>query len=135
MRIAMYRTRIIIILVLALTLAGCGPAGQTQTQGDLTVTLETNPAVPIADRPTTFSVTVQRGGEPLEGAYVTFERQMPGMQHAGDAGKLIAQPQGSGRYEALSSFSMGSRWDIAVAVTVADRQPQVVMFPLDVEQP
>jgi hypothetical protein len=130
----MYRV-LAIILALALALAGCGAAGQTKTQGDLSITLETNPTVPIADRPTTFSDPVQRGGRPIDGADVTFERQMPGMDHDGDAGKLIAQSQGNGRYEALSSFSMGSRWDVAVAVTVADQQPQVVTFPLDVEQP
>jgi YtkA-like protein len=129
----MYRRFITVFL--ALILAGCGAAGQTQTQGDLTVTLATNPAVPIADRPTTFSVTVKHGGVPLDGAYVTLERQMPGMEHMGEAGRLIAQSQGAGRYQALSAFSMGSRWDVAVAVTVADQQPQVVTFPLDVEQP
>ena len=130
----MYRA-LPIILALAFALAGCGAAGQTQTQGDLTVTLETNPAVPVADRPTTFYVTVKRGSAPLDGAYVTLERQMPGMEHMGDGGKLIAQSQGDGRYEALSAFSMGSRWDVAVGITVADRQPEVVTFPLDVEQP
>jgi hypothetical protein len=129
----MYRACILIILALALV--GCGAAGQTQTQGDLTITLETNPTVPIADRPTTFSVTVLRGGAPLDGAYVTIQRQMPGMEHQGDAGKLIAQSQGNGRYEALSSFAMGSRWDVAVGVAVAEQQPQVVTFPLEVEQP
>jgi hypothetical protein len=127
--------RVLTIVIVALALASCGAAGQTQTQGDLTVTLATNPAIPIADRPTTFYVTVQRGGAPLDGAYVTLERQMSGMDHMGEAGKLIAQSQGDGRYEALSSFSMGSRWDVAVAVTVADQQPQVVTFPLEVEQP
>ena len=76
-----------------------------------------------------------RGGAPLDGAYVTLERQMPGMDHMGETGKLVAQSQGDGRYEALSAFSMGSRWAVAVAVTVADQQPQVVTFPLDVEQP
>jgi hypothetical protein len=130
----MYRV-FAIVIALGLALAGCGPTGQTQTQGDLTVTLETNPMVPIADRPTAFAVIVQRDGRPLDGAYVTFERQMPGMHHTEETGRLIAQSQGNGRYEALSSFSMGSRWDVAVSVTVADRQPQVVTFPLDVEQP
>jgi YtkA-like len=124
-----------IMLVLVLTLAGCGGAGQTQTQGDLTVTLETNPTTPIADQPTTFRVIVKRAGVPLDGAYVTLARQMPGMEHNGDAGKLIAQSLGNGRYEALSSFSMGSRWNVAVAVAVAPQQPQVVTFPLEVEQP
>jgi hypothetical protein len=130
----MYRT-LPIILTLALALAGCGAAEQAQTQGDLTVTLETKPAVPVADRPTTFYVTVKRGGVPLDGAYVTLERQMPGMEHTGDAGKLIAQSQGAGHYEALSAFSMGSRWDVLVGVTVADQQPEVITFPLEVEQP
>ena len=130
----MYRT-LAIVTALALALAGCGAAGQTQTQGDLTVTLETNPAVPVADRPTTFYVTVKRSGVPLDGAHVTLERQMPGMEHMGDNGKLIAQSQGEGRYQALSAFSMGSRWDVAVGITVADRQPEVMTFPLEVEQP
>jgi hypothetical protein len=128
--------RILLAVVLALALAGCGAtAGQTQTQGDLTVTLETNPTTPIADRPTTFHVTVQRGGASLDGAYVTIGRQMPGMSHSGDTGQLVAQSLGNGRYEALSAFSMGSRWDVTVAVQVADGQPQMVTFPLDVEQP
>ena len=131
----MYHRITIVILALALTLAGCGAAGQTQTQGDLTVTLETNPAVPVADRPTTFYVTVKRGGVPLDGAHVTLERQMPGMGDMGGNGKLIGQSQGDGRYQALSAFSMGSRWDVAVGITVADRQPQVMTFPLEVEQP
>jgi hypothetical protein len=135
MEAEMYRVLTVVILTLAFALAGCGVAGQTQRQGDLTVTLETNPAIPMADRPTSFSVTVQHGGRPLDGAYVTLERRMPGMDHDGDSGKLIAQSEGNGRYGALSSFSMGSRWDIVVAVTVADQQPQVVTFPLDVEQP
>jgi hypothetical protein len=130
----MYRV-LAIVVALALVLAGCGATGQTQTQGDLTITLVTNPTVPIADRPTSFSVTVQRGVVPLDGAYVTLERRMPGMDHEGDSGKLVAQSQGNGRYEALSSFAMGSRWDVAVAVTVADRPPTVMTFPLDVEQP
>ena len=130
----MYRT-LPVILALALALAGCGAAGQTQTQGDLAVTLETNPTTPIADRPTTFNITVMRGGAPLDGAYVTVERQMHGMQHGVDSGRLVAQSLGAGRYEALSSFAMGSRWDVAVAVAVADEQPRVISFPLDVEQP
>jgi len=131
----MYRMLTMVIVALALALAGCGAAGQTQTQGDLTVTLETNPAVPVADRPTTFYVTVKRGGVPLDGAHVTLERQMAGMEHMGDTGKLIAQSQGAGRYQALSAFSMGSRWDVAVGITMADRQPEVMTFPLEVEQP
>jgi hypothetical protein len=135
METAMYRLFAAIILVLALTLAGCGTAGQSQMQGDLTVTLETNPAIPIADRPTTFRLSVQRGGAPLDGAYVTLVRQMPGMEHGGDAGKLIAQSLGGGRYEALSSFSMGSRWDLMVSVATANQQPQELTFPIEVEQP
>jgi hypothetical protein len=131
----MYRLIAAFILALALTLVGCGAAGQTQTHGDLTVTLVTNPTVPIADRPTSFSVTVERSGARLDGAYVTLERQMHGMHHTEGAGRLIAQAQGNGRYEALTAFSMGSRWDVAVAITVADQQPQVVTFQLDVEQP
>src|SRR5262245_54297229 len=130
----MYRT-LAIILALALTLVGCGASGQTIRQGDLTVTLETNPTTPIADRPTTFRVTVIRGGVPLDRAYVTLERQMSGMQHGADSGRLVAQSLGDGRYEARSAFSMGSRWDVAVAVSVADEQPQVMSFPLEVEQP
>jgi YtkA-like protein len=127
--------RILTIIALALALAGCGAAGQTQTQGDLAVTLETNPTTPIADRPTTFLVTVKRGGVPLDGAYVTLTRQMPGMEHSGDEGRLVAQPVGGGRYQALSSFTMGSRWDVAVGVAVANEQLPMVTFPLDVEQP
>jgi hypothetical protein len=133
MEIAMYR--LFAAIILALALAGCGAAGQSQIQGDLTVTLETNPATPIADRPTTFRLIVQRGGAPLDGAYVTLARQMPGMEHGGDAGKLIAQSLGGGRYEALSSFSMGSRWNLMVSVAMANQQPQELTFPIEVEQP
>jgi hypothetical protein len=131
----MHRALAALVLALALALTGCGAAGQTQTQGDLVVTLETNPTTPIADRPTTFQLTIARGGTPLDGAYVTLKRQMPGMQHGGDAGALIAQSLGNGRYQALSSFSMGSRWDVVVGVEVADIQPQVMNFSLEVEQP
>jgi hypothetical protein len=127
--------RILTIIVLALMLAGCGTRGQTQTQGDLSVTLETNPAPPIADRPTTFTITIRRGGAPLDGAYVTLAREMPGMEHRGDEGRLIAQSLGAGRYEALSAFTMGSRWDVVVGVTPTNEQPQAVTFSLDVEQP
>ena len=126
--------RALTALILALVLAGCGARGQTQAQGDLAVTLETQPTTPIADRPTTFTIDIRRGGAPLDGAYVTLTRQMPGMQH-GDEGKLVAQALGGGRYEALSSFTMGSRWDVAVGVAVANEQPQVMTFSLDVDQP
>ena len=130
----MYRA-LVLALALILALAGCGAAGQTQTQGDLVVTLETNPTTPIADRPTTFSIAITRGGAPLDGAYVTLKRQMRGMQHGGEDGSLIAQSLGNGRYETISAFSMGSRWDVAVAIEVPNAQPHVVSFPIEVEQP
>ncbi len=130
----MYRT-LTLIMALALALAGCGATGQTQTQGDLSVTLETSPTTPIADQPTTFHIIVSRSGAPLDRAYVTVARQMSGMEHHGDEGKLVAQSLGGGRYDALSSFAMGSRWDVAVAVAVAKEPPQVINFTLDVEQP
>jgi hypothetical protein len=127
--------RLTLILMLALALAGCGATGQTQTQGDLSVTLETSPSTPLADRPTTIRIQLQRAGQPLDSANVAIVRAMPGMEHDADQGRLIAQPLGGGRYEALTAFSMGSRWNLSVAVSVADEQPQVVTFPLDVEQP
>jgi hypothetical protein len=125
-----------IAVALAFLLGGCGAtAQQTQTQGDLSVSFETNPATPIADRPTTFHLLISRGGMALDGAYVTLRREMPGMSHMNDSGALVAQSLGGGRYEAQSAFAMGSHWDVAVAVQVADQQPQVVTFPLEVDQP
>jgi hypothetical protein len=131
----MYRV-LPIVLALAFALGGCGATTQqTQTQGDLSVSLETNPATPLADRPTTFRLQISRSGTALDGAYVTLKRQMPGMSHMEDSGSLVAQSLGGGRYEAQSAFAMGSRWDVAVAVQVAEEQPQVMTFPLEVDQP
>lgn len=125
----------IVVAMLALALIGCGASGQTQTSGDLTVRLETEPSTPIADRPTTLRVTLLRGGSPVEATRVTLARTMAGMQHPGDTGLLIAQPLGGGRYEAQTAFAMGSRWEVTVGVTIDNTQLATVTFPLEVEQP
>jgi hypothetical protein len=123
------------MLTLALLLSGCGAAGRTERVGDLAVTLETDPTTPLAARATTFRLKLDRAGVPLDGAHVTLTRAMPGMAHHDDGGMLIMQPLGDGRYEAQTAFSMGSRWDVMVAVGVANEPPLVVTFPLEVEQP
>lgn len=120
-------------MVLALTLAGCGSARQVQAQGDLTATLETVPAPPVAGRTALLRITLERAGAPLEDAQVTLTRGMPGMQHPGDNDALPAQARGAGTYEAEMTFVMGGRWDVHVAVT--DAHQQIVTFSVDVEQP
>ncbi|MBS1967223.1 MAG: FixH family protein [Chloroflexi bacterium SZAS-1] len=130
----MGRFGIAFVVLIALVLSGCGVSGQRQTQGDLTVTLATNPPTPIVDRPTTFELTLQRNGNPVDSAYVTLMRQMPGMRH-NDEGRLVAESLGNGRYTAQSSFAMGSRWNVIVEVVIADAPPQALTFAIEVDQP
>jgi hypothetical protein len=130
----MYRA-LTVILVLALALGGCGATGQTQTQGELQITLATEPAPPLAGRPATLRFNLERAGVPLDDAQVMLTHGMAGMEHPDDRNPQPAQALGGGRYEARTNFVMGGRWSVAVIVMVPKRQQSVMTFQLDVEQP
>lgn len=124
-----------ILLLLLFALAGCGVAPTLVTQGELSVTLATEPAPPLAGRDTLVTLTISEAGAPLGGATVGLRRSMPGMTHDSDQELVPAAELGDGRYRATTSFTMGGRWDVAVVITAADGAERTIRIPVMVEQP
>ena len=119
-RFGSYVWMIVVSIVLLLALAGCGgdntgTGTATTTGGDLQMSLSTNPDPPTAG-PVTFTVQVKdANGQPVDGAKVTLSAKHPNMSHAGIDGELVSQ--GSGRYQASGSLSMGGTWSVTMSVT------------------
>lgn len=123
------------LLTASALLTGCGVAPIALAQDDLSVSLATEPAPPLAGRVTTLTLAIQQAGAPFDGATVGLRRSMPGMEHQGDHELVPAEPLSGGRYRATTSFVMGGRWDLAVVVTGHDGVAHTLVFPVEVEQP
>jgi hypothetical protein len=130
-----HSSAIILALLVAAALAGCGVAPAAVVQGDMRLTLATEPAPPLAGRDTAVALTVSEAGAPLAGAAVGLRRSMPGMEHPSDQELVPAEDLGGGRYRATLSFSMGGRWDVAAVVARPDGATSTLVVPIDVEQP
>ncbi|NJM06263.1 FixH family protein [Candidatus Gracilibacteria bacterium] len=131
----MNRSLTCLLIVLIGLLTGCGVAPAVVAQGDLRITLATEPATPLAGRDTVVTLGISQSGRPLEAAAVGLQRRMPGMEHASDQELVSAAALGDGRYQAQTSFTMGGRWELVVTITTQDGAAQAVIVPLEVDQP
>lgn len=127
--------RFLVVFLLGLACVGCGGTGQVQASGDVAVTLESEPAPPLVDRPTMLYVRPQVRGAVLTDAAVVVMRSLPGMDATTTSGPVVAQVMDDGRYAAQVQFEVSGRWDVVVRVQESTGRVSVVQFPLEVEQP
>ncbi len=108
-------------LILILSAAGLAACHQATTRGRWTLTLKTNPKVPVAGQPTRFLLHVNRAhGQPLDGARAQLALNMSFM----DMGANVVQlaPQGDGNYAGSGQFSMSGDWDCHARVELGGVQ-------------
>lgn len=123
------------VLLLAPALAGCSSFTPAPPSGDLSITMATEPATPVAGQEAALVFEVAQGGRPLEGARVLVVRRMIGVVHPDDDIVFESADQGGGRYSAATSFAMAGRWDVQVVVTPAGGEAHSVSFEVSVAEP
>ncbi len=99
--------------------------GQGTADASYDVTIESDPSPPVAEG-TTFFFTVRQDGEPVIGAKVCVDADMPGMQHPGVF--TVANDAEPGRYDAKLELSMTGAWE--GSVTIAEPGKPAVSVPL-----
>jgi copper transport protein len=102
--------------------------GQGTADPSYDVTIESDPSPPVAEG-TTFFFTVRQDGEPVTGAKVCVDADMPGMQHPGVF--TVASDAEPGRYDAKLELSMTGGWE--GSVTIAEPGKPAVSVPLAFE--
>ncbi|NTU82019.1 MAG: hypothetical protein HGA45_22010 [Chloroflexales bacterium] len=128
--------RFVIALALCLlALGGCAVVAPPPAQGELTITLDTEPARPVAGSAATLAITAASGGQPLLGARVLVVRRILGVDHPGDDIIFESDEQGGGRYAATTTFAEGGRWDVQVVVTPSTGEAHTATFVVEVAQP
>jgi hypothetical protein len=120
-------TAIVLTLLALALLAGCGapaPARFEQTVDGLTITLEAT-ASPKLNASERFQITLADAqGQPVEGADVYLNMNMPTMPMG--TNRPIAEPQGQGRYLARSAYTMTGEWELTVVAKVAGVEHRAV---------
>jgi copper transport protein len=102
--------------------------GQGTADPSYDVTIESDPSPPVAEG-TTFFFTVRQDGEPVIGAKVCVDADMPGMEHPGVF--TVASDAEPGRYDAKLELSMTGTWE--GSVTIAEPGIPAVSVPLAFE--
>ena len=92
------------------------------------VTVESEPDPPRAEG-TTFLLSVRRDGEPVTGAKVCMDLDMPDMQHPGVS--IVTTEDSPGRYGARLRFSMVGAW--TGSITIAEPEKAAVSAPMRLE--
>lgn len=132
----MNRSRIALALALCLlALGGCAAVSPPPVTGDLLITLDAEPAHPVAGEATALTITVASGEQPLPGARVMVVRRTIDSAAPNDGSILEGSDQGGGRYAAATTFPVSGRWRVQVIVTPPAGEARTDSFTLDVAPP
>lgn len=132
----MNRPHISLVLALCLlALGGCAAVSPPTPTGDLTITLATEPARPVAGAATTLAITVASGEQPLPGARVMVVRRILSGSAPSDEIIMEGGDQGGGRYAATTTFTQSGRWRVQVIVTPPAGEARTDSFTIDVAAP
>ena len=121
-------TRYLLTALLLLTLAACGGSGgprpgytvQQQTVEGLTITLERPQQVEILKDYEFFVTLADAAGQPVDGATLYLDLEMPGMPMGSN--QPLADPLGGGQYRIKGVFTMEGDWRVTVHATVAGKE-------------
>lgn len=105
-----------------------GSCGRGKPDPSYGVVMSFDPDPPTAEG-TTFNLTVRQNGQPVTGATVCLEAEMPDMQHPGVS--TVARASGAGDYEAQLELPMVGGW--AASVTIAEPGKPPVSVSTDFE--
>jgi hypothetical protein len=122
----------ILPILISLLLNGCGPtaspAGDTQTSGSLSATLQVLPFPPAPMEDTTLELMLRDSDQrPATGALVVFDLTMPAMDMP--VNRPQATEEESGVYRANAIFTMAGEWLVRVEVSYQG-QDEEFRFPL-----
>jgi hypothetical protein len=123
------RRQICALLCLGLLLSAVACHRKKQPE-EWTMSLSTDPAVPLVNRDTIFTLRVRRpSGEPVKGAAARLSLEMTFM----DMGPNVVQLQESqpGTYQGKGKFTMGGDWDCrAIVKSGSDERQQVFHYKI-----
>ncbi len=102
------------------------PAGSLlaagQQTGDVLVWLSSTPAQPVVGNAQLDTTLLNRDGQPLSDAKVTYDTDMTNMSHG--LYQVSAKPSGAGHYVGQVHFSMAGPWRV---ITIIERPGQPVV--------
>jgi len=105
---------------IALPAAPAGPfLAPGQQTGDMLVWLSSAPEQPTMGNAQLTATLLNRNGQPIDDATVTYDTDMTNMSHG--LYEVVAEPSGAGRYAGEVHFSMPGPWRV---ITVIERPDQ-----------
>ena len=113
----------LVAVVFALALAGCGRANtvsEQQTVDGVTFTLERAASLQLLQEFTYVITLANAAGQPIEGATVFLDQQMPAMPMG--SSQPIAEPLGGGRYQVRGVYTMEGDWVVQVHAVVGGQE-------------
>lgn len=113
----------VVALLLVFVLAGCGRAGalsEQQTVDGVTFTLERAASLQLLQEYTYVIALADAAGQPIEGATVFLDQQMPAMPMG--SSQPIAEPLGGGRYQVRGVYTMEGDWVVQVHAIVGGQE-------------
>jgi hypothetical protein len=133
--LGLHARSLLVAAALALAGAGCGDGTNTSSQPDLAarglmvLTVATTPDPPRTGQ-NTMTIDVKRAdGQPVTGAQLTVDPQMPAHGHGSTEVPQITD-EGQGRYRAFPvTFQMPGAWRVTIVVKAgADTETKIVDY-------
>jgi hypothetical protein len=112
----------LLLALLALVACGGGRSGYTaqqQTVDGVTIALERPQQVAVLQQYEFFITLKDTAGQPIDGATVFIEQDMPSMKM--EANQPLAEPLGDGQYSVKGAFTMDGAWRVTVHATIAGK--------------
>lgn len=117
----------ITLLVIGLLVAACGSAGgragytaSQQSSDGVTILLERPNSVALLQDYEFFVTLSDAGGQPIDGATVFLEQDMPSMPMGSN--QPLGEPLGKGQYRIKGVFTMDGQWVVKIHATVAGKE-------------
>ena len=113
----------LLAVAFVLMLAGCGAVGglsEQRTVDGVTFTLERAPSLQLLQEYTYVIALADAAGQPIEGATVFLDQQMPAMPMG--SSQPIAEPLGGGRYQVRGVYTMEGDWVVQVHAIVGGQE-------------
>ncbi|HNP71207.1 MAG TPA: FixH family protein [Kouleothrix sp.] len=116
-----------VLAAVALLLCACGGAGArpgytaTQQASDgVTITLERPSSVTLLQDYEFFVTLSDAGGQPIDGATVFLEQDMPAMPMG--TNQPLGEPLGKGQYRIKGVFTMDGQWIVKIHASIAGKE-------------
>lgn len=119
--------RAVALLALGLLLTACGGTGARpgytaaqQVSDGITITIERPSSVTLLQDYQFFVTLSDAGGQPIDGATVFLEQDMPAMPMGSN--QPLGEALGKGQYRIKGVFTMDGQWIIKIHATVAGKE-------------